>query len=137
MKKTTILTLLGLLVLFVVPQNVSAQAIVEKDADTYKFIFNETVKKNKGKKETQITWVTQCSSSMTTFSPSGNIVKTLYFQLQDDHPLMGTNKIYGIRIKLDDETYIVDERVELKSDGRMKVTAHLNGAGTRLPIGWQ
>lgn len=135
MKKITTLALLGLLLMFVVPQTISAQAIVEKDADTYKFVYNEIVKKKK--KEKEITWETQCSSSMTTISPSGNLVKMLYFQLQDNHPLMGTNKIFGIRVKLDDGTYLVDERVELKRDGRIKVTVHLNGAGTRLPIGWQ
>lgn len=130
MKKSIIF--MGVMLLFAVPFKSLAQATVEKDADTYNFIYYEPINNNEKYK-----WVTPCGSSHTTITPSGNIVKYVYFQLQDDHPLMGQNFIFAARIKLENGTYLVDERVKLNSDGRFKITVHLNGAGTNLPVGWQ
>lgn len=109
-----------------------AQAEVTKNEDIYKFKYYEKIKKNKG-----ILWETESSSTQTVISSSGNVLKTIYFQLQDDHPLMGLNLIISIRVRLEDGTLIADEKVEIKESGKFKVSLHLNGAGTNLPIGWQ
>lgn len=124
------------LLLFIIGAFISiqcfSQAEVTKNEDVYNFIFNEKVKKGK-----DIEWITTSYSSRTTISTKGNVVKTIYFQLQDDHPLMGYNIIIGIRVRLDDGTIISDEKVEIKKSGRFKVVLHRNGAGNALPIGWQ
>lgn len=120
------------LMCFLLPvKNSSAQAEVVKNGDNYTFVFNE--ENNQGD---VIRWETTNYSSRSTISASGNIVKKLYFQLQDEHPLMGHYLVFGAKITVDNDTYLIDEMVYLKKDGRFQVNVHLNGAGNRLPVGW-
>ena len=132
MKNLRAILIIGLLCFLLPVKNSFAQAEVVKNGDSYTFVFNEDVKKGK-----DIRWETTNYASKSTISSSGNIVKTLYFQLQDDHPLMGQTFVFGARIKVDDDVYLIDEMVDLKKDGSFQVNIHLNGAGTRLPVGWQ
>lgn len=108
-----------------------AQAEVTRDDKVYSFKYLEDVKKGK-----DILWVTQSHGTKTTISSSGNILKTIYFQLEDDHPLMGMKLIIGIRLMLDDGTIASDEKVEIKKNGSFSVVFHSNGAGSALPLGW-
>lgn len=132
MERLRAVLIISLLCFLLPVKNSFAQAEVVKDGDKYSFVYNEDVKKGK-----DIRWETTNHSSKSTISSSGNIIKTLYFQLQDDHPLMGQTFIFGARIKVDDDVYLVDEKVDLKKDGSFQVTLHRNGAGARLPVGWQ
>lgn len=111
-------------------KNSSAQAEVVKNGDNYVFVYNDI-----DANEDTTRWETVNYASRSTLSASGNIVKTLYYQLQDDHPFMGYSFIFGASFTVGDAK-LVDEMVFLKKDGSFKVTIHSNGAGNRLPLGW-
>ncbi|HYQ57637.1 MAG TPA: hypothetical protein VEP89_09855 [Draconibacterium sp.] len=136
MNKLRAIFIIGLLCFLLPAKNSFAQAEVVKDGDNYTFVYYEKVKKGNGN-GCYLRWETTNYNSKSTISPSGNIVKTLYYQLQDDHPLTGQTMVFGARIKVDDDVYLIDEMVDLKKDGSFQVNIHLNGAGARLPVGWQ
>ncbi|WP_319482823.1 hypothetical protein [uncultured Draconibacterium sp.] len=131
MKKLRAILVIGLLCFLLPVKNSSAQAEVVKNGDSYVFVYNEI-----GSDDDTTRWETSNYASKSTISASGNIVKTLYYQLQDDHPFMGYSFIFGASFNVGDAK-LVDEMVFLKKDGSFKVTIHSNGAGTRLPFGWQ
>lgn len=130
MIKLRAILIIGLLCFLLPVKNSFAQAEVIKDGDNFVFVYNEI-----GADDDTTRWETSNYASKSTISGSGNIVKTLYYQLQDDHPLMGYTFVFGASFTIGDAK-LVDERVFMKKDGSFKVTIHSNGAGTRLPIGW-
>lgn len=78
-------------------------------------------------------------SSKTTFTPSGNILKTASFQLPEDHFLVpGKGKYYIItRIKeidlLGNQVTMYDVNVAIDKSGKFTINYHSNSAGTIFP----
>lgn len=79
-------------------------------------------------------------SSKTTLTPSGNIVKTAYFQLPEGHiliPKSGKNFV-AAKITSEDiegnEVDMYDINIGIDKRGKFKITYHSNGAGTIFPV---
>lgn len=78
-------------------------------------------------------------SSKTTLSPSGNIVKTAYFELPEGHILIPKSgkKFVAAKITGKDidgnEVDMYDINIGIDKRGKFKITYHSNGAGTIFP----
>mgnify|MGYP000415733920 CR=1 FL=1 len=78
-------------------------------------------------------------SSKTTLTPSGNIVKTAYFQLPDKHDLIPEKGKTFVAAKITsadidgNEVTMYDINIGIDKTGKFKITYHSNGAGTVFP----
>ncbi len=73
-------------------------------------------------------------------SNNGNFLRTISFELEDEHELMtfdGPNRLIALSIRDEDGNLIVrDELAIITKSGNLKFVFHINGAGNRLPVGW-
>lgn len=87
--------------------------------------------------------IVESYASKTTITNSGNIFIEIFFQFPENHPAIPTSGKKLIEVGLEVEMHgggtikLTDEKVEIHKSGKFKVSLHLNGAGTNLPIGWQ
>lgn len=77
-------------------------------------------------------------------TPSGNFLRTVSFDIDPDHPIMnfsGPRRILEVTMRYDTdgdgvEEVITDTMAVLTRSGNLKFVFHVNGAGNRLPPGW-
>jgi hypothetical protein len=77
-------------------------------------------------------------------TPSGNFLRTLTFKIEPDHPIMnfpGPIRILEVKMTYDidgdgEQETITDTMAVLTRSGNLKFVFHSNGAGKRLPRGW-
>jgi hypothetical protein len=78
--------------------------------------------------------------SKTTYSASGNIVKTAKFRLPKGHELIPEKwtTYVGAQISevnfLGEEVVMTDYNIAIKRDGTFKIVYHSNGAGSIFPV---
>ncbi len=87
-------------------------------------------------------WTTiESTGYKTTLTPSGNLVKTIYFTIPEGNykiPEKGKSYI-GVRLPFtydengDPETYLVDSNVMINKRGELKILLHDNGSGIETP----
>ncbi len=117
------------------PSRTMAQTIRSGDENVAIELYNRTTNE-------YYTYYAKLERMLTT--PSGNFLRTVSLNIGQDEPIMnfsGPRKIFEVKMQYDidgdgtDED-IVDTMAVLTRSGNLKFVYHYNGAGNRLPRGW-
>ncbi|SHF52631.1 hypothetical protein SAMN05444274_10665 [Mariniphaga anaerophila] len=91
-----------------------------------------------------VAYTINSGSEKMVITKSGNFLWTITFNVDKENPIMnfsGPIRIIELSLKYDidgdgeDET-IIDTMAVLTRSGKLKFVFHANGAGKRLPVGW-
>ena len=115
MKSIKFLFVLLVIAAFAIPQETNAQAIVIKDGVKTLFLYGESV---------------ASTSAMDVITPSGNITRIIVWHLNPDNPNLPEKGVEKILIGGEG---LIDTKVLVYPDGKVKLVTHLNGSGNITP----
>jgi hypothetical protein len=136
MKNLCLAIMTSIFIMLVLPIEVKSQVYLSSNDDvTIDLIHPST-------KEVVFTLTTGLEKIVIT--PTGNFLRTVSFNIEPDHPIMnfsGPRKILEVTIYYDIdgdgfEEVITDTMAVLTKSGNLKFVFLVNGAGNRLPRGW-
>jgi len=133
--KKQLLVLSSILLLFLVPPSVSRAETKEN---------NEGVTIDLLDRYGDVAFTIYSGFEKMVISESGNFLWTITFKIDKENPIMnfpGPVRILEISLKYDidgddEEETITDTMAVLTKSGNLKLIFHANGAGNRLPPGW-
>ncbi len=136
MRKLKLPLILVALLVFIAPFGASSQAYHSVDEDYTLVLINPVTK--------EVIYSFTSGVERIVVTPSENFLRTLTFTIEPDNPIMkfsGPVKILEVKVYYDVDDDGVDEEIVdtmavLTRSGNLKLVFHSNGAGNRLPRGW-
>jgi hypothetical protein len=136
MKNLYLAVAASILMVLAFPSVVKSQANLSSSDDVIIDLINPATK--------EIVYTLTTGLERIVITSSGNFLRTVTFDIEPDHPIMnfsGPRKILEVTIYYDidgdgiDEV-ITDTMAVLTKSGNLKFVFLVNGAGNRLPPGW-
>lgn len=131
-----LLTLALLNLLFFATLQVHSQSALSTDDNITIDLIHPTTK--------EVFYTLESGFERIVITPSGNFLRTVTFKIDANHPIMkfsGPNRILEVNVYFDidgdgEEELITDTMAVLTRSGNLKLIFLANGAGNRLPRGW-